>query len=1000
MSIKMHKISFTDTENGWYNALPIGNGKMGAMVFFDGEKLHIAMNQYDCYYQILSEYAKDHTNTDLGTFKDPAKEEKNYRDICAIVDNARKNTDYQKMHYTNLLHGKITSAGVNKSNADKIRPKNKSTAYPDAGEVILSFSWEVDLSATSLELHIEEAKIWFEAGRGEDKVVLCLWVPEGLDTVIIEDRSERDTLAYEVWLRHSLDRGQERYDYKWLSEGRVIHCAFHPDGESDKWPAFLQESAYDTYTTKEGQRYILCTVKAGEGSGLEEIRLACQSIEALQEKHTKEWTLFFKSSITIPDKYLETLWHLAVYLLKCSDGAGSTHYEQACGLSGFTDIKKPCLWGSMWYWDVNIQSAFSCAGASNHIEQLRHFCDAYLSYEDKIEAYTKKIYGISGWALDYQHTLYNCIQPWCAHYLWDYYRYTEDKDFLMKKAYPVFWKQLVFYEHISVLGTDGVRHIQYDISPEQGSVVSDSTITTAAIKALLGAAKRAAALLERPEYEKRIIDMLIKQLPTYAKDTKGIRWKDSKETPDELYLRHPSLLMPIYPMQEITSASKKHERKLAVETIAYASKNTERGTFGFPWIASAYAVMGLGDEAIRILYEEGIDYVTHSNGLGYEESERFINYCHISKNANYLPAMMETTGGIAETLNLMLLRTDKGVVYLFPALPLGKDSRTAVQSQYVDDAEKAKKYQAWNQVEINNMLAYGGFLISAKLKGDTVTFLEIRSLLGGHISLSYPESGGQKKQSFTMKKGEIRCLRSTADACSSQSNKEEMLVRDEAQTHEEVLIHEAVQTHRRIFLGEDKNTAFYKAVDAFVCPYSLGDSLQYPMTVYVFDFTKAKSDDEKDYDTVYSKQAIVSNHTFVYPGGPIQIGTEKYSFDKGYGFISGQVRKAIDRGQPDALRRDFIEGRRRAVFGVELPRGKYDILVISGDEEEGSLTTIEIKSAGIKKTGRGIRAGRYQCTVIPLMHECDGILSIALSTEQGGKWKCNAIFINKLYADL
>ena len=49
----MHQIVFRDVANGWHNALPIGNGRMGAMVFFQDHALHIALNHYDCYYGIL-----------------------------------------------------------------------------------------------------------------------------------------------------------------------------------------------------------------------------------------------------------------------------------------------------------------------------------------------------------------------------------------------------------------------------------------------------------------------------------------------------------------------------------------------------------------------------------------------------------------------------------------------------------------------------------------------------------------------------------------------------------------------------------------------------------------------------------------------------------------------------------------------------------------------------------------------------------------------------------
>ena len=61
----------------------------------------------------------------------------------------------------------------------------------------------------------------------------------------------------------------------------------------------------------------------------------------------------------------------------------------------------------------------------------------------------------------------------------------------------------------------------------------------------------------------------------------------------------------------------------------------------------------------------------------------------------------------------------------------------------------------------------------------------------------------------------------------------------------------AARTRRRTYIGEDRDTQFYKAVDSMVCPYGYGESLHYGMTPYVFDFT---GDPGKDYNDVYEKQ--------------------------------------------------------------------------------------------------------------------------------------------------
>ena len=118
------------------------------------------------------------------------------------------------------------------------------------------------------------------------------------------------------------------------------------------------------------------------------------------------------------------------------------------------------------------------------------------------------------------------------------------------------------------------------------------------------------------------IARLLQEMPEYARTKDGSRWKDSPLVQDEIFLRHPSVLMPVFPAEEVHMESPRQEREAAENTIRYASENTEAGTFGFEWIAAAAARMGAGESALRILYENGLDLMTHSNGLGYEESER------------------------------------------------------------------------------------------------------------------------------------------------------------------------------------------------------------------------------------------------------------------------------------------------------------------------------------------------------------------------------------------
>ena len=50
-----HSILFNGCDNHWDNALPLGNGVFGCMLFYENNRFHIPMNHYEVYYNISSD---------------------------------------------------------------------------------------------------------------------------------------------------------------------------------------------------------------------------------------------------------------------------------------------------------------------------------------------------------------------------------------------------------------------------------------------------------------------------------------------------------------------------------------------------------------------------------------------------------------------------------------------------------------------------------------------------------------------------------------------------------------------------------------------------------------------------------------------------------------------------------------------------------------------------------------------------------------------------------
>ena len=103
----------------------------------------------------------------------------------------------------------------------------------------------------------------------------------------------------------------------------------------------------------------------------------------------------------------------------------------------------------------------------------------------------------------------------------------------------------------------------------------------------------------------------------------------------------------------------------------------------------------------------------------------------------------------------------------------------------------------------------------------------------------------------------------------------------------------------------------------------------------------------------------------------------------------------IGRGFPEHRREDFLEGEQPALFRLKLPRGRYCLLIISGDGEESSYTSFLLPGHGTQTDTGILPAGRYGSVPLPFILPRDGDVLLQISSKPGYRWKLNAIFVNK-----
>ncbi|RTE11583.1 glycosyl hydrolase family 95 catalytic domain-containing protein [Paenibacillus whitsoniae] len=1065
----MRGVTYENAPSGWNEALPLGNGHFGGMVFYEDNRLTMAMNHYDVYYRKLNRYSRAFREGEGRDFE--RQYGYSFEELRQRALEMYRNPQQEAI----FLYGDALSP---ESMYRKYGKASGGTSHYPTGELRLFVNEglrEAARSSLSLDVERAEVRLGVEVGEkdGEEeprqdgeRLEASFFVAQGEDWLVTEIRQSSPGLLPAVELAVPARRYVNmQVTYHQEDETTFYYRgSFYPDGEDRERHApfsfvvvmkivgavgrLLDSEDGDGLhieLCEAGREVTLLTTVVTEEETGDPLRLALARaagvdlarVAMLREAHRQHWTQFWRrSSVSLSDPVLEDLWYINLYAIACSSGRGGRMIEQACGLNGLWDIKQPTKWGSMWYWDVNIQAAFWPLYTANHLEVAQAFNDGLLSYVAEAERMAEQFYGMEGIAGDYPHALYFSIWPWCAQFLWNYYRYSGDLGFLREQAYPLFRKTARFFESFLQENPEtGRLDIFPDISPEQGPLTRNSTCSLSAVKYLLLIASEAGELVgaaESDAFKWRALAERLAPYPTGESPGYGGVFLDSEWAPATVHLRHPSLLMPIYPIGEVDRYSETDVRRRAENTLRYAAKNTEYGMFQFGWLSCVASRLGLGDTALRLLYEQGIDLSLRVNGLFAEETERWMNYCNITNEPLYHPFMMEASGELVAAVNEMLLQSYSGVIEVFPAVPDGLSEMERPAGEYAHLVYgNVRSYVAWEECAYRGLLAVGAFEVSARRVGGRTMWVYVVSQAGNRAVLRHPWAVGTRVQIWGRNGTGWSTVQATAEgdclAWDTQAGWAYAIYPQEVELlPEEIegwclassfskrpdppsagsatprvvrpLVHQA-HTGRRVFLGKDGETDLLRKLDHFTFDYYAGNHRESRLAAYRLDFGVGAETQQKRYELALPRQMHVGGvlgQTFR-PISPDMLFTAR----AGIGWEPGSAALvALDRGEPDELRRDFIGGETEATFVIELPRGRYDVLFITGDSEAPSYTEIAVEGQSTWKPERALQAGEFACDILPIAMRKDGYAGIRFSTLPGMVWRINVLIVNKGYVYL
>jgi alpha-L-fucosidase 2 len=718
-----HGLHFTTPVTVWDEALPLGNGIMGALVWGDGKPVKISLDRSDLW------------------------------DLRLVPEFSTPDYKFRIMREWHL-QGRT---------GDLIRlyeqPYNRPapTKIP-AGRIELTWDPSPLFSDSSLSLADATARMRFKGGAILRAMVHAV---EPVGMLSLQSPAPVSLALVAPAFAGRVDdpaRGG-------IGAGDLAQLGYAAPEKSagPGWQAFLQQgwegfrfAAYVCWKSSGGSWTAAWSV-ASSFEGADPLALARKRAESalakgydgMAESHREWWHSFWqKSSLTLPNPVLERQWYLETYKFGSAARRGAPPISlQAIWTAD--DGKLP-PWKGDYHHDLNTQlSYWPCYGA-NHLEEGSGYLDYLWNTRDAGFAWTKRFFEmpglnvpmtadlngnqIGGWR---QYTHSATTAAWLAQHFYLHWKYSGDHEFLAQRAYPYIRDSAVFLEAFtSQRGPDGLRTFPLSASPEINDnrpdawFMSPTNYDLALSRWLFTAAAEVASVLGLSEDAARWRKVLA-ELPGFSLGDDG-RLLVAKDYPLPASHRHFSHLMAIHPLGLIDPI----DGTSAVRTIQASLDELNR--LGSSWW-TGYSFAWLGSLAARAQDGEKAQQALEIFSTAFTLRNSF--HCNGDQSGKghskftYRPFTLEGNFAAAEGIQEMLLQSHRGRITIFPAIP-----------------------PSWQDVSFTTLRAEGAFLVSAKRAAGRTVLVEILSEKGGVCRLVSPFSG--KEVAISMNPGEHVVLES------------------------------------------------------------------------------------------------------------------------------------------------------------------------------------------------------------------------------------------------